>query len=175
MKPALMAALLAAAVTFALAETKAGLTESATIGGKNLAIKYSSPAVNGREGKIFAKDGLIGTDKTYPVWRAGANDATVLHTDADLDLGGLKLTKGDYSLYIDIANPAAWMLIVNKQTGQEGTEYDPKQDVGRIKMTMTKPKAMVEQLKYTISGSGSKGKLNLAWEDVDASVNFTVK
>ena len=43
-------------------------------------------------------------------------------------------------------------------------------------MTMSKPAAMVEQLKYTISSSGgNKGKLELAWENVAASVNFTVK
>lgn len=176
MKYALVAALAAAAVTLAIAETKAGLTESATIAGKKIDIKYSSPAVNGREGKLYAKDGKISQDATYPVWRAGANDATLLETPADLDLGGLAVPKGSYSLYIDIANPAAWVLIVNKQTGQEGTAYDAKQDLGRVKMNMTKPKAMVEQLKYTISGSGgNKGKLDLAWEDVDASVNFTVK
>ena len=44
MKSAVICApLLIAAVTFALAETKAGLTESATVGGKKIAIKYSSP------------------------------------------------------------------------------------------------------------------------------------
>jgi hypothetical protein len=169
-------ALLVATATFAFAATKAGLTESATVGGKKIAITYSSPAVNGRVGKLFGKDGRIGQDPTYPVWRAGANNATVLHTDADLDLGGLAVPKGDYSLYVNLANPASWELIVNKQTGQEGTEYDPKQDLGRVKMTMSKPAAMVEQLKYTISSSGgNKGKLELAWENVAASVNFTVK
>jgi hypothetical protein len=170
------AALLAAAVTFAFAETKAGLTESATVGGKKITIKYSSPAVNGRVGKLFGKDGRISQDPTYPVWRAGANDATALHTDADLDLGGLAVPKGDYTLYVNIADPAIWELVVNKQTGQHGTEYDPKQDLGRVKMTMSKPAATVEQLKYTISSSGgNKGKLELAWENVAASVSFTVK
>jgi hypothetical protein len=170
------APLLIAAVTLAFAETKAGLTESATVGGKKITIKYSSPAVNGRVGKLFGKDGRIGQDPTYPVWRAGANDATVLHTDADLDLGGLAIPKGDYSLYVNLTNPASWELVVNKQTGQEGTEYDPKQDLGRVKMTMTKPASLVEQLKYTISSSGgNKGKLELAWENVSASVNLTVK
>jgi hypothetical protein len=177
MKSAVICApLLIAAVTFALAETKAGLTESATVGGKKIAIKYSSPAVNNRAGKLFGKDGRISQDETYPVWRAGANDATALHTDADLDLGGLSVPKGDYTLYVNIANPDSWELIVNKQTRQHGTEYDAKQDLGRVKMTMSKPAAMVEQLKYTISSSGgNKGKLELAWENVDASVNLTVK
>jgi predicted small secreted protein len=170
------AAVLIAAASLASAETKSGLTESVTIAGKTVSIKYSAPAVNGRVGKLFGKDGQVGSDSTYPVWRAGANAATALHTDADLDLGGLSVPKGDYSLYIDVANPAAWQLIVNKQSGQSGMSYDAKQDLGRIKMTTGKPPAMVEQLKYTLSGTGgNKGKLQLEWENVSASVTFTVK
>jgi hypothetical protein len=81
-------------------------TESNTIGGKTISITYSSPKVNGREGKLFGKDGRIGQDPTYPVWRAGANAATKLHTDADLDLGGLAVPKGDYTLFVDLTDPA---------------------------------------------------------------------
>jgi hypothetical protein len=62
-------------------------TESKTIGGKTITIAYNSPRVNRREGKLFGKDGRIGQDPTYPVWRAGANSATKFHTDADLDVG----------------------------------------------------------------------------------------
>jgi hypothetical protein len=84
--------------------------------------------------------------------------------------------KGDYTLYVNLPNPAVWELIVNKQTGQSGMTYDEKQDLGRVKMTMGKPHALVEQLKYTLSGTGgNKGKLELAWENVEASVSFTVK
>jgi hypothetical protein len=170
------AAALIAAASLVSAETKSGLTESVKIGGKTVSIAYSAPAVNEREGKLFGKDGQVGSDATYPVWRAGANTATKLHTDADLDLGGLAVPKGDYSLYIDVADPANWQLIVNKQTGQSGMEYDAKQDLGRVKMTVGKPPSMVEQLKYTLSTTGgNKGKLQLAWENVVASVNFTVK
>jgi hypothetical protein len=170
------AAVLVAAAGFASAETKNGQTESITIGGKKIDINYSSPAVNGRQGKLFGKDGTIGSDTGYPVWRAGANAATALHTDADLDIGGLAVPKGDYTLFINLANPAVWDLIVNKQTGQSGLEYDAKQDLGRVKMTMSKPPAMVEQMKFTLSGAGrNKGKLQLAWEDHIASVNLTVK
>ena len=167
---------LVALASLAAAETKAGLTESIAIGGKTISIKYSAPAVNGRVGKLFGKDGTIGKDETYPVWRAGANAATALHTDADLDLGGLTVPKGDYTLYVNLVNLGAWELIVNKQTGQGGMSYDAKQDLGRVKMTMAKPPALVEQLQYTLSGTGgNKGKLQLAWENVEASVSLTVK
>src|ERR1035441_6835822 len=61
----------------------------------------------------------------------------------------------------------------SKETGQSGMTYDAKQELGRVKMTIGKPPAMVEQLKYTLSGAGgNKGKLQLDWENVAASVNF---
>lgn len=150
-------------------------TESATIAGKAITITYNSPAVKGRAGHIFTKDGIISKDSTYPVWRAGANNATKLHTDADLKIGGLAVPKGDYSLYVDIANPDHWELIINKQTGQWGTKYDKAQDLGRVKMSMSKPLALVENLKYTLSNlGGTTGKLTLEWENHSASVLLAV-
>lgn len=151
-------------------------TESATIAGKAITITYSSPGVKGRAGHIFTKDGLIGHDPTYPVWRAGANSATKLHTDADLSLGGLTVPKGDYTLYVDLSDPANWVLVVNKQTGQWGTVYDKARDLGRVKMSMEKPPALVENLKYMLQDlGGNKGKLSLVWENLCGSVSISVQ
>jgi hypothetical protein len=151
-------------------------TESATIAGKAITISYSSPAVRGRAGQLFGKDGRIGHDPTYPVWRAGANQATKLHTDADLTIGGQVVPKGDYTIYVDVSDPANWVLIINKQVGQWGTMYDQHQDLIRVKLTMEKPPALVENLKYTIKDLGKgKAKLSLAWENLCGSVSFTVK
>ncbi len=161
------------AATLAFAATKPDQTESISVNGKTITIKYSSPAVNGRVGKLFGKDGTIGSDTNYPVWRAGANEATALHTDADLDFGSLKVPKGDYTLFVNLANPDNWELIINKQTGQSGLAYDAKQDLGRVKMTMKKPPTPVEQLKYTLSQSGGKVTLQLAWENHVALVTAT--
>jgi hypothetical protein len=150
-------------------------TASVTIDGKTVSITYSSPRLNGRAGHIFDPGGLISHDPTYPVWRAGANPATALHTDADLTLGGLRVPKGDYTLYVDIADPAHWVLIVNKQTGQWGTHYDKALDLGRVKMSMSKPLAPVEDLQYTLENpGGTTGKLTLEWENRSASVLFAV-
>jgi hypothetical protein len=128
-----------------------------TIGGHEVTITYSSPAVKGREGKIFTKDGLISHNPTYPVWRAGANTASILHTDGDLMIGDVAVPKGDYSLYVNISNPDAWVLVVNKLTVQWCTKYDKAQDLGRVKMHMAKPPAMVENLQYSIAEHGGKG------------------
>jgi hypothetical protein len=145
-----------------------------TIGGKRLSIKYSAPSVRGR--KIFVPGGVISHDSTYPVWRAGANEATAFHTDADLDVAGLQVPKGDYTLWILIKDPDAWELIVNKETGQWGLSYDAARDLGRVKMAKSKPPASIEKMKYTLSDlGGNKGKLQVEWENHIASVPITVK
>jgi hypothetical protein len=146
---------------------------SATIAGKTLSIKYGAPSVRGRQ--IFANGGVISKDRTYPVWRAGANAATAFHTDADLDIKGLAVPKGDYTIFV-LVKPEPWQLIINKQTGQWGLTYNQDQDLGRVPMDIGKAPALVETLKYTLSSVGANGgKLQLEWENVIASVPFTLK
>jgi hypothetical protein len=145
-----------------------------TVAGKTIRINYSSPSVRGR--KIFGDGGLLSQDPTYPAWRAGANSATAFHTDADLDIGGVAVPKGNYTLYCWVKDPNNWELIVNKETGQWGLEHNAAQDLPRIKMTMTKPPALIERLKYTLTAAGSnKVTLQLAWENHIATVPITVK
>jgi hypothetical protein len=146
---------------------------SVKINGKTISIKYSAPSMRGR--KIFGPGGVISNDPNYPVWRAGANNATALHTEADLTIGKLSVPKGDYTLFVD-TGASPWQLIVNKQTGQGGLDYDKSQDFGRVPMKMSKPPAPVETYKMTLSSpGGNAGKLELTWENVVASVDFTAK
>ena len=149
-------------------------TATGTINGKALAVRYSAPSVRGRQ--IFGAGGLLSNDPTYPAWRAGANSATTFTTDADVTVGTLAVPKGTYTLYAWVQNPDAWDLIVSRQTGQWGLSYDPKQDLGRVKMTMSKPPSLVETLKYSIADKGAgKGELRLEWEHRVATVPITVK
>jgi hypothetical protein len=168
-----LALLLVTVAVGAFAQASPPAQASVTINGKKLTIAYSAPSVRGR--KIFGPGGLISRDATYPVWRAGANDATAFHTDADLDINGLAVPKGDYTLWI-LADASQWKLIINKQTGQFGLDYDQKRDLGRVAMNMSKPPASIETMKFTLSSEGgNKGKLQLAWENFVASVPIMVK
>ncbi len=147
---------------------------SVTVGGKNISVQYSSPSVRGR--KIFGDGGLLSQDPTYPAWRAGANSATTFKTAADLDIGGLAVPKGTYTLYAWVKNPDAWELIISKQTGQWGLSYTPSMDLGRVKMIMSKPPKTVESLKYTLTDKGNnKAELRMEWENHIATVPITVK
>jgi hypothetical protein len=149
-------------------------TATGVINGRTIAVRYSAPSVRGRQ--IFGANGLLSRDPTYPAWRAGANAATTFTTDSDVMVGNLPVPKGTYTLYAWVQNPDAWDLIISKQTGQWGLSYDPKQDLGRVKMTMSKPPALVETLKYSIAEKGAgRGELRLEWEHRVASVPITVK
>jgi hypothetical protein len=160
-------------------------TETKVIAGNTMTINYASPPVGKDAGKLFTKDGrIVKEDTAYPIWRAGDGPATMFHTEADLDLGGLAVPGeksgteqgGWYTLYVDLTDPDHWTLIVNKELHQWGLTYNQPQDLGRVKMTMGKPPAMVENLKYTLTDlGGNKGRLTLAWENYSASVDFTVK
>jgi hypothetical protein len=162
------------ALSTAWAQDSPPETASGKIGSATLVIKYCAPSVRGRQ--IFGEGGRAMQDPTAPIWRAGANDATAFHTDADLNIAGLAVPKGDYTLYVNIKDPNAWELVINKQTGQWGTNYDASRDLGRVPMEMRKPTAPVEMLKYTISSSGgNKGTIQLAWENHIASVGVTAK
>jgi len=146
---------------------------SVTIDGKTLTIQYHAPSVRGRQ--IFGEGGRVSKDPTYPVWRGGANAATSFHTDADLDINGLAVPKGDYTIFFRVSDPENWQLIINKQTGQWGLTYHENMDLGRVKMIMSKPAAPIEILKYELSDmGGNQARLQLEWENHIASAPITV-
>ena len=108
------------------------------------------------------------------VWCAGANDATSLETEADLDINGLKVPKGSYTLWT-LPKPNEWLLIVNRETGQWHTDYRDRYDLGRVRMNIRTILAPVERMKIDLTAkSGNHGMLALSWETTEASVPITV-
>lgn len=149
-------------------------TARATLAGHTIEIRYSAPSVRGRQ--IFGAGGLLSKDPTYPVWRAGANAATTLQTTGDLDLNGLTVPAGTYTLYVSVEDPDAWELIVSRQTGQWGRSYDPRHDLGRVTMTMSTAASPVETLKYAvIHHSNGRGELRLEWERYVATTALAMR
>jgi hypothetical protein len=127
--------------------------------GHAITIEYNAPSVRGRK----VEGGLVPYDS---VWRLGADSATTLTADTDITIGDLKVPKGVYTLYI-MASPDNWKLIVNKQTGQWGTDYNEGQDLGRVAMKTTKLSQPVETLKITLKPGAS---LDIDWGNTRASV-----
>jgi hypothetical protein len=71
---------------------------------------------------------------------AGTAATLSLHTDADIVFKGATVTKGDYSLFV-VGSGGSYQLVVNK--GAAGKARDPKLDVGKVAMVVTKPPAPV--------------------------------
>jgi len=135
---------------------------SMKLGDKAITIEYNAPSARGRA----VEGGLVPYGK---VWRLGADAATTLTTDADITIGDLHVPQGVYTLYI-LASEDGWKLIVNKQTGQWGTEYSESQDLGRVSMKTAKV-SPVETLKITLKITGaSAGALDITWGATRASV-----
>jgi len=109
------------------------------------------------------------------VWRTGADAATTLTTSKDLVIGGTTVPAGKVTLYT-LPGEDQWKLILNKQTGQWGTEYDQSKDLARVDLTKKTLSAPVDQLTIALEpGAGNEGMLKISWETTELSVPFTVK
>lgn len=135
--------------------------------GRHVYVDYGRPSMRGR--RIMGELVPFGR-----VWRTGANAATTLVTDVDLEIGGTRVPRGTYTLYT-IPTPRGWTLIVNRQTGQWGTQYEAARDLARIPMRVTPLTRPVEQFTIALErGRGATGTLALTWENTRAAVPIRV-
>jgi Protein of unknown function (DUF2911) len=135
--------------------------------GKIIAINYGKPSMLGR--KIFG-----GFVPYYKVWRTGAGAATVLTTEADLEVDGAVVPRGAYSIYT-LPSEDRWKLIINKQTGQWGTTYLPQLDLARIDLTVKKLRMPVEECTFKLEKNApGSGTLRIEWENTSLSVPFHI-
>jgi hypothetical protein len=131
-------------------------TTRATIGSATFSVDYGRPLLRGRT--------LLGDVISYDrVWRTGANAATQFTTSAPITLAGLSLPAGSYTLWT-VPHRTGVDLIVNKQTGQWGTEYSRAQDLGTAPMKADSVNPPVEKFTISIEPAGARhGTIAIAW------------
>jgi hypothetical protein len=135
---------------------------SVTLRGHAVTIEYNAPSARGRQ----VEGGLVPYGS---VWRLGADSATTLTTDTEVTIGDLKVPKGVHTLYI-LASEGGWKLIVNKQTGQWGTDYDEAQDLGRVSLKTAKLSPAAETLRITLKPAQAGAMLEIVWGGTRAAV-----
>ncbi len=148
-------------------------TISKVIDGNRITVIYGRP---------YTKDPKTGEMRTIwgglvpygSVWRTGADEATTLVTQKAIRLGGDEIPAGAYTLFT-IPEADGGKLIVNKQLGQWGLQYDDKQDLVRV--NLKRGPADPPEHEFTMSidkNPAGGGVLTLTWENVQYSVPFTL-
>jgi hypothetical protein len=151
-------------------QTSPKATLMQNVGDTDIMITYHRPGIKGRT--------LWGTkeDKALvpfgEVWRAGANNATVVEISNDVSINGKNLPKGKYSFYA-IPGADEWTLIFNKSWNQWGTDYDESEDALRVTTKPIMSDVSVESLRYTVENvMANKADIHLAWGK--ARIPFTI-
>jgi len=141
-------------------------TASAEVGGGTIDVRYNRPSMRGR--KIMGE--LVPWDQ---VWRTGANPATTLITSVPLKFGDLLVPAGTHTIY-SLPNPDKWLLIINNQTGQWGTEYSQSMDLGRTPMMKKSLTAPQEGMSISFENTTPNStEMHVRWETTDVSVKVT--
>ncbi len=94
-------------------------------------VTYCRPAKKGR--LIFGREKDNALVPYGKVWRTGANEATLITFVQDILVAGTPVKAGTYSLWT-VPGPAKWEVILNKETGQWGTQYNDGMDIARVEV-----------------------------------------
>lgn len=155
------------------------------VGGQWIEIRYGRPIKRGRD--LFGPDDY--REFLYdgaPLWRAGANHSTQLMTELPLVFDSQTLPPGDYTVFMDLATDP-WTFVVSTWPAQQEYDfenkealfgayyYTPDKDVVRAPMRRESSPYAHDQLSWQfLDMSAGGGRLALFWDQVIASVAFTV-
>ena len=142
----------------AAAEQRLGVTD--------IRVDYHRPEVRGR--KIWGDLVPYGQ-----VWRAGANENTVITFGGPVTVEGQPIPKGSYGLHM-IPTESTWTVILSKNSTSWGSfTYDQKEDALRVTVK-PRPAEMQEALSYTFDDPHpDSAVMTLRWEKI--AVPFQIK
>jgi tetratricopeptide (TPR) repeat protein len=152
--------------TLVLPKASQRATVSQTVGLTTVSLSYDRPAVKKRE--IWGK--LVPYDS---VWRAGANENTVIAFTSPVRVGGKDLPAGRYGVHM-IPAEGDWTVILSRQADAWGSfSYDQKEDAVRL-TAVPVAAPFQEYLGYTLDDPGpGTVTATLHWEKL--AVPFTVE
>ncbi|MFK7922695.1 MAG: DUF2911 domain-containing protein [Bacteroidia bacterium] len=151
-------------ITLPQASQKASMMQ--TVGLTEVSITYSAPSVNDRPvwGNIVPMN---------QVWRAGANENTVISFSQAVQIEGADLAAGTYGLHM-IPSENEWTLIFSNNSTSWGSYfYKESEDALRVKVSPTSTEH-TELLQYSFSNpTNEQVELALAWEKLKVSFTIT--
>lgn len=150
-----------AASPFAKVQQTVGLTE--------VSVEYSRPSAKGRN--IFGN--LVPFGKT---WRTGANANTIVTFGTDVTIGGKKLPKGEYAIYV-APKPDSWDVYFYTDVNNWGLPEKWNEEKIALKTT-AKPVLLnnnVETFTIGINNLDNDfGHIEISWEKTLVPIKFDV-
>jgi len=140
---------------------------SQRIGITDITIRYHRPLVKGRKiMSVIAADGKI--------WRAGANENTIIEFTDAVTIEGQPLAKGTYGLHMIPGDPD-WTVIFSKNSTSWGSfTYDKAEDALRVSVK-PHPDEMHEALTYDFDDPTLAGaSLVLRWDKIAVPIKVSV-
>jgi tetratricopeptide (TPR) repeat protein len=146
-----------------------------TVGLTDVSISYFRPSVKGRQ--IFGE----GDEFLQPygvLWRAGANNGTILDLSTDAMIAGNKVDAGKY-LVLMTPGENEWEFILYSDISLGGNvgNFDESKEVVSVIQKATKLDEPVETLTYQISDISANNRsanIHFEWENVSLKIPFEV-
>lgn len=145
-------------------EDRASPYDSVSVGLGEASVKvcYGRPSARGRT--------MIGGEAVPfgELWRAGANEPTTLHTTGPIEVAGIELEPGSYSLYTR-PGESEWEVFISRSTDRWGipiTAEVQAEEVGSTEVPRERPESHVETMLLRFENAGAEqADLALEWED----------
>ncbi|TDI44666.1 MAG: DUF2911 domain-containing protein [Acidobacteria bacterium] len=142
-------------------------TATITLNAHSVSIDYGRPSLKGRD--MLAK-APVGT-----VWRLGADQATTMTLTGVTVFGNIVAREGSFSLFLQRTEDKQWMLLLNRQTGQWGTEHDASKDLMAIPLKWETQEESTEKLTIELTPQTKEiGQLSIRWGTNVLKQNFRI-
>ncbi|TVR63693.1 MAG: DUF2911 domain-containing protein [Gemmatimonadales bacterium] len=137
----------------------------------SVATSIGSATVKICYGRPSARDRTMIGGEAVPfgqLWRTGANEATILHTTGTIQVGGVLLPEGSYSIYT-IPGDESWDVFFSRSIGHWGLAIDQTvrdQEVGSAQAVRERPEEYVETFTIDFRDAEDGGThLVMEWEE----------
>jgi hypothetical protein len=135
--------------------------------GLDIEVTYSRPSKKNRV--IFGTEQDNALVPYGKVWRTGANEATLIKIDQEIVFAGKAVQPGTYSLWT-IPEQSSWKVILNKETGQWGTNYNDGQDFLKGEVPARTSTKTEELFKIYFEEKPNGADMILSWDQTEAIV-----
>ncbi|HXF95049.1 MAG TPA: DUF2911 domain-containing protein [Gemmatimonadales bacterium] len=131
-----------------------------TLDGQVVKLCYGRPSARGRR--------VMGELVPYgQPWRLGANEPTTIHFPFAVEIGGVRVEPGTYSLYA-IPGESTWEIVVNRAVNRWGIPINDavrREDVGSARVSAERLEQPVETLTLSFAPpDGGQTALVIEWE-----------